>query len=127
MGALWRTEALVRTGRGTRVEKDDMTTVPRCVPPPPAAQPQHRLASSGVRHFPVLLLRVQVHGWRINLQLCASLSSLTIHRITVHAGLMAEEKGPPIRPLRVLPAVLLGVGPGGEKSEKGGSTRHGGV
>jgi hypothetical protein len=46
-----RTQALVRTGRGTRVEEDDTTTVPRCVPHPwPAAQPRHRLASSGVRH-----------------------------------------------------------------------------
>jgi hypothetical protein len=53
--------------------------------------------------------------------------TLTVHGVSIHTPLVAEEKAPLARRLRELPAVLLGVRPGGEKSEKGGSTRHGGT
>jgi hypothetical protein len=56
-----------------------------------------------------------------------TLCTLTVHGVSIHTPLVAEEKTPLARRLRELPAILLGVHPGGEKSEKGGSTRHGGT
>jgi hypothetical protein len=50
--------------------------------------------------------------------------ALTVDGVSVDGRKVAEHETPPIRPLRELPAVLLGVRPGGKKSKKGGSTPH---